>query len=71
MVFSITGPQHLRVLEAFFDGQNLIVRQTRLYDLREYDAEVIDLLTRWWLGFAVGETKSIPSALLAQLERHK
>ncbi|PYI00547.1 hypothetical protein BO78DRAFT_329788 [Aspergillus sclerotiicarbonarius CBS 121057] len=64
MVFSTMGPQHLRVLEAFFDGQNLIVRQTRLYDMTEYDAGIVDLLTRWWLGFAAGQTKSVPNALL-------
>ncbi|PYI01199.1 hypothetical protein BO78DRAFT_464824 [Aspergillus sclerotiicarbonarius CBS 121057] len=59
MLYSIMGPQHLRVLEAHFNGKNLIIGQTRLYDMRQENMATIDLLTRWWLGFAKGETKSV------------
>ncbi|RAK96359.1 uncharacterized protein BO80DRAFT_392121 [Aspergillus ibericus CBS 121593] len=62
MLYSLVGPQHLRVLEAYFNGKNLIIGQTKLYDMRAKDMATIDLLTRWWLGFAKGETKSITVA---------
>ncbi|PKY07513.1 hypothetical protein P168DRAFT_97567 [Aspergillus campestris IBT 28561] len=56
MVYSIMGLEHLRVLEAYYNGERLIVRKSRLYDMREYNPGQLDLLTRWWLGYAVGET---------------
>ncbi|KAB8257904.1 hypothetical protein BDV32DRAFT_126626 [Aspergillus pseudonomiae] len=64
LLYSIMGPQQIRVLEAYFDGKNLIIRKTKLYDMKQEDMETVDLLTRWWLGFAVGETKSIKTAPL-------
>jgi hypothetical protein len=38
MLYSVVGPQHLRVLEAYYDSENLVIRETKLYDMREYDA---------------------------------
>ncbi|KAE8348156.1 hypothetical protein BDV28DRAFT_164984 [Aspergillus coremiiformis] len=40
------------------------VAPTKLYDMRQKNMERTILLTRWWLGFAVGETKSIQGASL-------
>ncbi|KAE8152983.1 hypothetical protein BDV25DRAFT_137386 [Aspergillus avenaceus] len=54
------GPQHLRVLEAYFDGTNLIIRQTKLLEMKNYDADTVDILARWWFGYAIGETKAMP-----------
>jgi hypothetical protein len=59
MIYSLMEPQHLRVLAAYFNGKNRVARQTKLYDMTREDSATIDLLTRWWLGFAVGGTKSI------------
>ncbi|KAB8225398.1 hypothetical protein BDV33DRAFT_198779 [Aspergillus novoparasiticus] len=64
MLYSVMGPQQLRVLEAYFNGKNLIIRKTKLYDMKQEDTTTVDLLTRWWLGFAVGETKSVKTAPL-------
>ncbi|KAE8335339.1 hypothetical protein BDV24DRAFT_171433 [Aspergillus arachidicola] len=64
MLYSIMGPQQLRVLEAYFNGKNLIIRKTKLYDMKQEDTATIDLLLRWWFGFAVGETKSVKTAPL-------
>jgi hypothetical protein len=52
MIYSITAPKHIRVLEAYFNDKNLIVRQTKVYDMRQHNRARIDLLIRWWMGFA-------------------
>ncbi|KAH8423130.1 uncharacterized protein LDX57_000886 [Aspergillus melleus] len=64
MLYSIMGPQHLRVLEAYFTGENLVIRKTKLYDMTKYDASTLDQLTRWWLGHAGGQTTVIDRELL-------
>lgn len=51
----------VRVLESYFDGKNLVVRRSKLYDMKEYDATTMDLMLRWLLGYGVGETKKLPS----------
>ncbi|GES63202.1 dienelactone hydrolase family protein [Aspergillus terreus] len=50
MLFSIMGPFHVRVLEAYYNGDKVVVRKTKLYDLREYNPTTLDLLHRWWLA---------------------
>lgn len=52
------GPWHFRALEAYFDGNQLIIRSTPLYDMREKkeDDGFMQRLTRWWFGFYVGDT---------------
>lgn len=59
MVFSTMGPWHLRILEAYFDGNKLVVRNTPLYDMRDHydDVPFLQDLTRWWYGNAIGNTK--------------
>ncbi|PWY87804.1 hypothetical protein BO94DRAFT_565698 [Aspergillus sclerotioniger CBS 115572] len=59
MLYSLMGPHHLRVLEAYYNGVNLVVRKTKLYDMKEYDEKTLELLTRWWLGHAVGDTTKL------------
>lgn len=51
------GPWHIRVLEAYFDGSKLIVRNTPLYDMRWKDAAALENLTRWWYGHGIGNTE--------------
>ena len=58
MFFSAVGPNHLRVLEAFFNGDVLVVRTTRNYNMAKENAETLTLLSRWWLGYpGEGNTK--------------
>ncbi|KAI9041454.1 uncharacterized protein KD926_006850 [Aspergillus affinis] len=66
MFYSAMGPQHIRVLEAYFNGENLVIRKTKLYDMTKYDAATLSLLTRWWMGHAGGETKTISRELLEE-----
>lgn len=53
------GPFHFRVLEAYFNGNNLVVRSTPLYDMmvKREDDDFLQNLTRWWFGYCVGETE--------------
>ncbi|PYI21027.1 hypothetical protein BO99DRAFT_95719 [Aspergillus violaceofuscus CBS 115571] len=60
MLYSLMYPQQLRVLEAYFDGQDLVVSSTKLYDMRNEDTESLKWFLQWWLGPPVGDTKSIP-----------
>lgn len=60
MLVSVMGPWHVRVLEAYFDGSKLIVRNTPLYDLRNNGDVVLQDLCRWWYGNCVGDTKALP-----------
>ncbi|KAF5864251.1 hypothetical protein ETB97_008248 [Aspergillus alliaceus] len=59
MLLSVMGPQHVRMLETYFNGVELVVRQSRLYDMRKFDLGVLERFTRWWFGYAIGETKAI------------
>lgn len=53
------GPWHIRVLEAYFDGSKLVVRNTPLHDMRGKDAAVLENLTRWWYGHGIGNTTEL------------
>lgn len=54
------GPQHARVIEAYFTGKSLVVRPTKLYDLRKKDAAVFKTLAQWYLGKPIGTTTVVP-----------
>ncbi|PLB55576.1 hypothetical protein P170DRAFT_461412 [Aspergillus steynii IBT 23096] len=54
LMFSFIGSQ-VRVLEANFNGKELVVRATKLYDLKDDDKKGWELsifLKKWWLGDA-------------------
>jgi len=38
------GPQHGRIIEAYFTGKSLVVRPIRLYDFRKKDADAFKTL---------------------------
>lgn len=56
------APWHFRVLEAYYDGDNLVVRNTPLCDMRDKmeDHDFLQNLTRWWFGDYGGETQVLP-----------
>ncbi|PLN78683.1 hypothetical protein BDW42DRAFT_174373 [Aspergillus taichungensis] len=56
LVLSLMGPRHSRVLEADFDGISLNIRATKLYDFTQRNTDAVQLLTRYWLGDACGQT---------------
>ncbi|RAH48836.1 uncharacterized protein BO95DRAFT_460691 [Aspergillus brunneoviolaceus CBS 621.78] len=51
------GPQHARVIELYFDGSSVVMRPTRLFDLREKDETLIRTFAQWFLGEPTGETR--------------
>lgn len=40
------APWHIRVLEAYFDGNKLVVRKTPLYDMRENGETILQNIVR-------------------------
>lgn len=50
MVFSLVGPQHARVIEAYLEGHTLVVRPTKLYDLRTKDEATLKMFAQWYFG---------------------
>ncbi|KAH8424946.1 uncharacterized protein LDX57_002692 [Aspergillus melleus] len=55
LVISLNGSR-ARVLEAYFDGERLVVRRTRPYDFADGDMGTFKTLARWYLADAVGDT---------------
>ncbi|QVM12355.1 hypothetical protein D8B26_006985 [Coccidioides posadasii str. Silveira] len=52
LLFSVVGMHHVRILEAYFNGKQLMVHSTKLYDLEQQNHELLIQLSRWWLGDA-------------------
>ncbi|KAE8153591.1 hypothetical protein BDV25DRAFT_149140 [Aspergillus avenaceus] len=50
MAFSLVGPQHARVIETYMEGHNVVVRRTKLYDLRTKDAAAFKTFAQWYFG---------------------
>ncbi|KAJ5969732.1 hypothetical protein N7501_005980 [Penicillium viridicatum] len=61
LVMSLMGPRHARVLEADLDGEILNIRASRLYDFRRRNTDVVQFLTRYWIGGSCGQTMMKPS----------
>lgn len=57
MVFSLMGPQHARVIEAYLEGHTVVVRPTKLYDLRTKDVDTLKLFAQWYFGKPRAPTK--------------
>ncbi|RFU27049.1 hypothetical protein B7463_g9282, partial [Scytalidium lignicola] len=62
LMFSFMGPQHGRMLQAFFDGKRLVVNYTKIYDFRTKNIAGLSLFARWGIGKPTGDTKD-PSLL--------
>ncbi|OJJ78165.1 hypothetical protein ASPBRDRAFT_37371 [Aspergillus brasiliensis CBS 101740] len=59
LLFSFMGPQHARVIEAYFNGTSLVMRTTRLFDLRKKDEALIKKFGQWYLGEPTGDTRHL------------
>ncbi|KAJ5584402.1 uncharacterized protein N7459_004202 [Penicillium hispanicum] len=57
LVVSLMGPRHARVLEADFDGEFLNIRASKLVDFTQKNTDTVQLMTRYWLGDACGQTE--------------
>ncbi|KAK6813178.1 hypothetical protein RU639_010998 [Aspergillus parasiticus] len=56
LVFSLMGTQHVRILQAHFDGSTLIILKSKTLDLTTRDDEALDLLGQWYCSDPVGNT---------------
>ncbi|KAK2762226.1 hypothetical protein FQN54_001236 [Arachnomyces sp. PD_36] len=57
LLVSILGKQQIRIIEGHFDGTNIIVRYSKLYDFREEKSAPVKFLLRWFLCTPTGNTK--------------
>ena len=48
--------KHARAIEAYFDGQHLILRCTPLYSFRDDPSTTLKRLTEWYMGAPTGNT---------------
>ncbi|PLB46292.1 hypothetical protein P170DRAFT_439905 [Aspergillus steynii IBT 23096] len=56
MAFSFMGPQHARVIEGYMEGHTVVVRPSKLYDLRTKDEAAFKTLAEWYFGKPRGPT---------------
>ncbi|KAJ5577956.1 uncharacterized protein N7459_006920 [Penicillium hispanicum] len=56
LLFSLMGPQHARAIEAYYDGKNLILRTTKLYDFRTKNVQGLKDFAEWYRGNPIGDT---------------
>ncbi|KAL5336129.1 hypothetical protein BJX70DRAFT_400941 [Aspergillus crustosus] len=62
LLFSFMGVQHARVIEAYFNGTQLVVRLTKLHDLRTKDAQAFMAFGQLYFGKAIGSTRALPTS---------
>ncbi|RAH47561.1 uncharacterized protein BO95DRAFT_472253 [Aspergillus brunneoviolaceus CBS 621.78] len=55
LLFSL-NQRHPRVMEAYFDGQELLIRRTKSYDFRFLNIAGFKTFTQWFLGDPIGIT---------------
>ncbi|KAE8406801.1 hypothetical protein BDV37DRAFT_242029 [Aspergillus pseudonomiae] len=60
LLFSFMGPQQVRLVEAYFNGSSVVVRPSRLFDLRTKNEAVLKELGQWFFGPPIGNTKECP-----------
>lgn len=59
MLFSFMG-YHAKIIEAYHNGDKLIIRQSPLLKFDDYDKAPIDVFVRYMASEAVGDTKEFP-----------
>ncbi|KAL4803992.1 hypothetical protein BDV18DRAFT_162402 [Aspergillus unguis] len=59
LLFSAIGEHHLRVIEAYHDGEQLVMRTTPLFDLGKPHDSFLIKLTRWFLGGASSKSTKL------------
>ncbi|OJD23817.1 hypothetical protein ACJ73_04830 [Blastomyces percursus] len=52
LLFSVVGIHHIRVVEAYSNGKELVVRATGLYNLKHRNHKLLIQLSKWWLSHA-------------------
>lgn len=58
-ILSLMGFQP-RVIEAFFQGQHLVLRPTKLYDFTHGNPNAFKTFAQWYMGKPIGNTMQFP-----------
>ncbi|KAH8817468.1 hypothetical protein F5884DRAFT_830529 [Xylogone sp. PMI_703] len=56
LLFSFMDPQHVRVIESYYNGYRLVVKHSRLFDFRTRDDASLQLLASWANSRPTGDT---------------
>lgn len=56
LVVSLMNPRHARILDADLNGEILNIRASKMYDFTRKNTDVVQFLTRYWIGDACGKT---------------
>ncbi|OJJ80188.1 uncharacterized protein ASPGLDRAFT_135390 [Aspergillus glaucus CBS 516.65] len=68
LLFSVVPMNHIRVIEAFYDGKELVVRSTKNHDIEHRDLDLIIRLSRWWVGYpSQKDTRGFAPAALEEI----
>lgn len=65
MLFSFLG-EYGRVIQAYHDGQNLVIQKSRLISFRAFTATSMDLFVRHVANTPVGDTQRLPKQVPRQ-----
>ena len=49
-----------RVIEAFFQGQNLVLRPTKMYDFSHGNPDAFKTFAQWYMGKPMGDCTRFP-----------
>lgn len=65
MLFSFMG-EYGRVIQAYYDGQDLVIRKSRLFSFRNSTITTLDLFVRYVANTPVGDTQRLPKQIPTQ-----
>ncbi|OJJ87908.1 uncharacterized protein ASPGLDRAFT_42974 [Aspergillus glaucus CBS 516.65] len=58
LLISFMGPRHARMPQAHYDGSNVIIYKTELYDFtKDRSVKALTLFSRWAASSGVGDTR--------------
>lgn len=57
LLFSMMGTQHARILQGHFNGIELVIHRSKLYDFQHENAALLEFFAQLFLSSPAGETK--------------
>ncbi|RFU36202.1 hypothetical protein B7463_g20, partial [Scytalidium lignicola] len=57
LMLSLMGPQHLRLIQGHFDGTDLVLQHSKVYNMLERDEDTLIFLTSWLYGPPLNTTR--------------
>lgn len=53
------GKQQARIIEGHYNGKDVLVRYSKLYDFKNDNTALVKLFLRWFMSSPVGNTKNM------------